>query len=61
VKSGIPEVTAERAIVTDECGFGFSAVREDYDGAPDSHCPIGIGMTREAAIAALLEQESTRD
>lgn len=43
--------------------FDYSAVDDDtYDGAPDSHCPIGYGPTREAAIADLLEQiESASD
>lgn len=35
----------------------WSAVREGYDGAPDSHCLIGRGATEAAAIADLVEQE----
>jgi hypothetical protein len=37
----------------------WSAHREDYDGAEDSHCPIGHGRTVFLAIADLLEQEET--
>jgi hypothetical protein len=33
------------------------ATRPDYDGAPDSHCPIGVGRTKTEAAADLLEQE----
>lgn len=40
-----------------EHGFGYCAVREGYDGAPDSHCPIGIGRTKAEAVADLVEQE----
>lgn len=37
--------------------FDWSAVDDDtYDGAPDSHCPIGRGRTESEAIADLLEQ-----
>lgn len=36
--------------------FDWSAVTEDYDGAEDSHCPIGHGATEAEAIADLLEQ-----
>lgn len=38
----------------------WSAVRDDYDGAPDSRCPRGLGPTPEAALADLLEQELLR-
>lgn len=37
--------------------WDWSAVRDDYDGAPDSHCPVGYGTTEKAAIDNLLEQE----
>lgn len=37
--------------------FDWSAVREGYNGAPDSHCPQGFGCTKFEAIADLLEQE----
>jgi hypothetical protein len=40
--------------------YDWSAVTEDYDGAEDSHCPIGHGATEEAAIADLLEQIEER-
>lgn len=37
--------------------FDWSAVDDNtYDGAPDSHSPIGHGPTQEAAIADLMEQ-----
>ncbi len=37
--------------------WDWSAVDDNtYDGAPDSHSPIGYGPTEEAAIADLLEQ-----
>ena len=37
--------------------FDWSAIDDDtYDGAEDSHCPIGYGPTEAAAIADLLEQ-----
>lgn len=36
----------------------WSAVREGYDGAPDSHCIIGRGPTEQAAIDDLIEQEN---
>lgn len=34
----------------------WSAVTDDYDGAPDSHCPIGHGSTEQEAIQDLLDQ-----
>lgn len=36
----------------------YSAVREGYDGAPDSRCPVGRGATPFFAINDLIEQES---
>lgn len=37
--------------------FDWSAVDDDtYDGAEDSHCPIGRGATEAEAIADLKEQ-----
>lgn len=39
----------------------WSAVREGYDGAPDSKCLVGRGPTAQAAINDLLEQEDSRD
>lgn len=37
--------------------FDWSAIDSDtYDGADDSHCPIGYGPTESAAIADLMEQ-----
>lgn len=37
--------------------FDWSAIDDDtYDGAEDSHCPIGHGATEEDAIEDLLEQ-----
>lgn len=36
----------------------WSAIDDDtYDGADDSHCPIGRGETEQEAIADLLELE----
>jgi len=34
----------------------WSAVTDDYDGAPDSHCQIGHGATEQEAIQDLLDQ-----
>lgn len=37
--------------------FDWSAIDDDtYDGAEDSHCPIGRGRTEQEAIDDLLEQ-----
>jgi hypothetical protein len=37
--------------------FDWSAIDDDtYDGADDSHCPIGRGATEQEAIDDLLEQ-----
>ena len=40
--------------------FDWSAVTDDYDGAEDSHCPIGYGRTETEAIADLMEQIEER-
>ena len=40
--------------------FDWSAVTDNYDGAPDSRCPVGHGPTKEAAIADLLEKIEER-
>lgn len=40
--------------------FDWSATTDNYDGAPDSHCPIGYGPTEAAAIADLNEQLEDR-
>jgi len=37
-------------------GFDWVATFDDYDGAPDSQCPIGKGATEQEAIDDLLEQ-----
>lgn len=42
-------------------GFDWSAVTEDYDGAPDASCPVGHGPTEEAAVADLLEKIEERN
>lgn len=34
--------------------FDWSAVTDSYDGAPDSHCPIGHGRTEQDAIDDLV-------
>lgn len=36
----------------------WEAVFEDYDGATDSHCPMGFGHTEQEAIEDLLERAS---
>lgn len=38
----------------------WTAVRADYDGAPDSNCPSGSGYTKFQAIADLLDAEEMR-
>ena len=35
----------------------WMATRESYDGAPDNHCPYGLGKTPAEALAHLLEAE----
>jgi hypothetical protein len=35
----------------------WCATRRSYDGAPDAHCPIGFGKTKEEAAAELIEME----
>lgn len=50
-------VHAYPPMIVDEHGYGYCAVREGYDGAPDSNCPIGVGRTRFQAIADLLDAE----
>jgi hypothetical protein len=40
--------------------FDWSAVTDHYDGAEDSHCPIGYGATEAEAIADLNEQIEER-
>lgn len=49
------ELDAPRALA-------WSAIDDStYDGAPDSHCPIGRGRTEAEAIADLKEQIEERD
>lgn len=36
-------------------GSDWTAVLDNYDGAPDSNHPIGFGSTEAAAIANLIE------
>lgn len=36
--------------------FDWSAVTDSYDGAEDSHCPIGRGRTEQDAIDDLVAQ-----
>lgn len=38
-------------------GADWTAHFEDYDGAPDAHCPIGFGMTEQEAIDDLLAKQ----
>lgn len=41
--------------------FAWSAIDDaSYDGAPDSHCPIGRGRTEAEAIADLQAQLDER-
>lgn len=40
--------------------FDWSAVTDDYDGAPDANCPVGHGATEQAALDDLLEQLAER-
>ena len=35
-------------------GEGWEAYDEDYDGAPDAHYHVGVGITQDAAIIDLL-------
>jgi hypothetical protein len=37
----------------------WAAMREGYDGAPDSGYKIGYGKTKEEAAAALIEAEAS--
>lgn len=42
--------------------YAWSAIDDaTYDGAPDSHCPIGRGRTEAEAIADLQAQMEERD
>lgn len=43
-------------VIHTDFNFGWTAVTDDYDGAPDSRSPIGLGMTERGAIEALVEQ-----
>ncbi len=36
--------------------FDWRAVTDNYDGAPDSHCPVGYGRTEQEAIDDLKQQ-----
>ena len=38
----------------------WMATFDDYDGAPDSYCPIGIGTTQEDATRNLFEHDEGR-
>lgn len=39
----------------------YSAVfSQEYDGAPDSHCPMGFGKDPAHAVADLIEQDEER-
>lgn len=50
------EVGHATKITTSDQGLGWIATDENYDGAPDSNSPIGIGFTEQAALDDLLEQ-----
>ncbi len=38
----------------------WSAITDDYDGAPDAHSPIGRGETEAEAIEDLMQQIEER-
>lgn len=38
-------------------GMYIAIFDQEYDGAPDSRNPVGMGKTEEAAVADLIEQE----
>lgn len=39
----------------------YSAIFEnEYDGAPDSNCPMGFGREMSDAVADLIEQDAER-
>lgn len=47
-----------RPISTDQpFGYWTAIFSDEYDGAPDSHHPVGMGKTEEEAIADLIEQD----
>lgn len=40
----------------------YSAIFEnEYDGAPDSNCPMGFGREMPEAVADLIEQDEERE
>lgn len=41
--------------------YDWSAVFDDYDGAEDSNCPIGRGVTEKDAVADLIDQVEERN
>lgn len=47
-------------VIHTDFNFGWTAVTSDYDGAPDSRSPIGLGLTEQAAIESLVEQIEER-
>ena len=52
-------ITAHITPPIPERSCDWQAVFDNYDGAPDAHCPIGFGPTELSAIADLLEQEES--
>jgi hypothetical protein len=43
-------------VIHTERNCGWSAIFDGYDGAPDAHDLIGLGLTEQAAIENLVEQ-----
>lgn len=43
-------------VIHTDFNCAWSAVFDGYDGAPDAHDPIGLGLTEQAAIENLVEQ-----
>jgi hypothetical protein len=51
-----------RNVHTDKCScLGWTATFDDYDGAPDAHDSIGLGMTEQQAIDSLFEIEELKE
>ena len=37
--------------------FWVAIFSDEYDGAPDSHSPVGLGKTQDEAVADLIEKD----
>jgi hypothetical protein len=42
-------------------GLYVAIFKDEYDGAPDSRDPVGLGRSEEAAVADLIEQDKERE